>query len=87
VLVDQRRALAGVAHPVHQLPRARPGRRRKVIAGMPEIMEVEAPGQSRRRDHGRPVDGAPEVAGTEQGALPAREDQRLGVLADELPEM
>jgi len=42
VLVDQRRADAAVSHPVHQLASARPRLRGELVAGVPEIMEVEA---------------------------------------------
>jgi hypothetical protein len=42
VLVDERCAHGAVAHPVHQLSRGRTGVGSELIAGVPQIMEMEA---------------------------------------------
>src|SRR5512132_1269520 len=46
VLVDQGGAQAAVAHSVHQLASAGAARRRQIVAGMAEIMEVESSRQA-----------------------------------------
>lgn len=42
VLVDDRGALAVVAHPGHQILQARAAGGREVVPGVPEIMKVQA---------------------------------------------
>jgi len=44
VLVDQCRLRAVVAHPCHQVAQARPSPGRERVAGVPQVVEVQAPG-------------------------------------------
>lgn len=41
MLIDQRSACGAVAHLAHQLPETGASRRRDVIAGMPQVVEME----------------------------------------------
>ena len=82
MLIDDRGALAVVAHPGHQILQARAARCREVVPGMPEIMKVQA--RCAYRMHGvRPGRHLVEVAAPQRSTLDPREDERLGLRADE----
>jgi hypothetical protein len=82
VLIDDRGALAVVAHPRHQILQARAAGCREVIPGMPEIMKVQAR-CAYRMDGVRPGGHLVEVATAQRAALDTREDERFGLRADE----
>lgn len=84
VLVDQRGPDGGVAHAVHQFPRARAGRGGDVVAGVAQVVEVERRGEARVHDHGWPADSPPPVARGQSAAPVTGEDRRLRVLSGEL---
>jgi hypothetical protein len=60
-LVDQGRPHRTAAHPVHQFAGARAGGRRDRVAGVAQIVEVEAGRQANGRDRPRPVRRPAEV--------------------------
>jgi hypothetical protein len=73
VQVDQRGPGAAPAHPGHQLPQIRPGRRGQIVSRVPQVMEMDG-GQLRLPERGQPGP-APEVAPPQQCASWAGEDQ------------
>jgi hypothetical protein len=82
VLVDQRGTLAVVAHPCHEISQPRSAGRGEVVAGVPQIMEVQplhTDGPHRVRPGRHPV----EVAPPQRAAHRAGEDQCSGLVLDE----
>jgi hypothetical protein len=82
VLIDDRGALAVVAHPGHQILQARAAGGREVVPGVPEIMKVQARCASRMDGVG-PGRHLVEVAAPQRSTLDPREDERFGLRADE----
>ena len=86
--VDQRGPAAGVAHALHQLPEVGAGLGDQVVAGMPEVVEVD-PIEVGSGDRRNP-DPVAERGVTEQLAFRAGEEQTvrpgqsvLGQMADD----
>ena len=79
VLVHHRGAHAVVPHTLHQVPQARPALTGQRVAGMAEIMEMQAGGAD-RSDRSRPADSPPEVATAKRPAADTGEQQRIGRL-------
>jgi len=75
VLVDQCRAGRGVAHPVHQLPKARARVRRELVPGMTKIMKVDQ--RQARCAKRREPDTGPEAAMWQRPPGRGGEDQAL----------
>jgi len=74
VLVHHRGAHAVVPHTLHQVPQARPALTGQRVAGMAEIMEMQAGGAD-RGDRSGSADSAPEVATAKRPAAGTGKEQ------------
>ena len=82
MLVDDRGALAVVAHPGHQILQARAAGGCEVVPGVPKIMKVQAR-CANRVDGVGPGRHLVEVAAPQRSALDPGEDEGFGLRADE----
>jgi hypothetical protein len=86
MLVDQRGTLAIVPHPCHQIPQASTTVRRELVTRMPQVMDVQARGPDRRH-RVRPPRHLVEVTAPQRHTPLAREDERTGLIPDEVGQM